>query len=275
MLKNHHSSNFQTRRRVDSHCSSVVIADFGSWELTLREAIFSLLILGVMVAIGFFIAGKIEQTVHVEQLKYRRAMQIDKDPSQFSLALETDVGDVFAEGHLKTVDPVSHELVAGKWMKVCTDYQKYQMHTRTVTYTTTDSKGRVSVKSRVETYWSWDTYDRKETSASQVEFLGEKLQLADLVFYGARWDEEVVNTGYHRRVVISMLPTEHSGTMFTTIRDKKISKETPFWIEQNLASAYEHCTSSFSVLVFWIVWSIVSICTVIGFFVIDNDWLED
>ena len=63
MLKNKHSSNFKARIRAEKIGSSVVIANFGSWELTLREAIFSLLIVGSMVGVGFLIAGKIEQSV--------------------------------------------------------------------------------------------------------------------------------------------------------------------------------------------------------------------
>lgn len=252
----------------------IVLLDCIDWELTLREAIFAFFIVGSMIALGFLIAGKIEQHVHNEQLKYRRAVQIDKDPNQFSWALRTDVGDAFIEGHLKTLDPVSHDLLEGKWMKLSAAHQKYQMHTRTVTYTTTDSKGRAHTKTRVETYWSWDTYETESFSASQAEFLGEKIYLDDLDICGAWRDEKVVKTGYHKRVVFSMLPTDYDGTMFTTIKNKRISKGTPFWVGRDIAEAYKCCIASYSVSIFWIVWIVVTIGAVVGFFVLDNDWLE-
>ena len=275
MLKNQQSSNFKARIRAEKIGSSVVIVNFGSWELTLREAIFSLLIVGAMVGVGFLIAGKIEQSVHAEQLKYRRAVQIDKDPSQFSWALRTDVGDAFIEGHLKTIDPVSHDLLEGKWMKLSASYQKYQMHTRTVTYTSTDSKGRARTKTRVETYWSWDTYETESFSASQAEFLGEKIYLDDIDICGAWRDEKVVKTGHHKRVVFYVLPTDYDGTMFTTIQNKRISKGTPFWVGRDIAEAYKCCIASYSVPIFWVVWIVVTIGAIVGFFVLDNDWLED
>lgn len=253
----------------------MTLLDFGDWTLTLREAIFAFLIVGTMVAFGFLIAGKIEQHVHNEQLKYRRAVQIDKDPSQFSWALRTDVGDAFIEGHLKTIDPVSHDLLEGKWMKLSVAHQKYQMHTRTVTYTTTDSNGRARTKTKTEAYWSWDTYETESFSASQAEFLGEKIYLDDLDICGASRDEKIVKTGHHKRVVFHMLPFEYDGTMFTTIQNKTISKGTPFWVGRDIETAYKCCIASYSVLMFWIIWILITCGAVVGFFVLDNDWLED
>lgn len=83
------------------------------------------------------------------------------------------------------------------------------------------------------------------------------------------------NTGHHKRVVFYVLPTDYSGTMFTTIQNKRISKGSPFWVGRNIAEAYKCCIASYSVSIFWIVWIVVTIGAVVGFFVLDNDWLED
>lgn len=252
----------------------MVIADFGSWKLTLREVIFAFLIIGIMSVIGFLIAGKIEQEVHNTQLKYRRAIQIDKNPTQFAWALDTDVGDAFIEGSLTVVDPVSHKLLDGKWMKLKARYQKYQQHTRTVTYTTTVN-GKPKTRTKIETYWSWDTYDTEDFSASQVEFLDKKLYLNDLKLYGVSWDEKIVKTHRHRRVVFSVLPTKYFGTLFTCIKDKKISNQSSFLVGMNIENAYKYYTSSNAVTIFWIFWIVFIGFVLYGFFVIDNTWLED
>ena len=50
----------------------VVLLDFGDWRLTLREAVFSAFIAGILTAVGFFISGAIERHVHERHVQADR-----------------------------------------------------------------------------------------------------------------------------------------------------------------------------------------------------------
>lgn len=119
----------QLRRAPSWHwqksSNSIVLLDFGTWELTLREALFALLLVGVLATIGFFVSSAIVRNVHSKQLVYRQAAQIENSSGEFKLALDTDVGYAFVEGDMDAVDTVQHEDLDGKWMSIVAKHQKY------------------------------------------------------------------------------------------------------------------------------------------------------
>ena len=112
----------------------IIVFDGGDWELTLRELVFSILILGVLFAIGFFASGVIEQHVNDNNLKYNQAVALHSD-DEFKHALSTDVGYVFANGTLVADKPVKNQHLDGEWLCVDVKHQKYQQHTRRVART--------------------------------------------------------------------------------------------------------------------------------------------
>lgn len=263
------------RKHKTTGSKPVVLLDFGDWELTLREAIFAFLIVGVMTAIGYFVALAIEQRVHAKQLEYRQAAQIENSEDEFKLALETDIGNAFVEADLKAVDKVKHEKLHGEWLAIDASYEKYTMHTRVVHYTVTDSKGRSHTRSRTETYWTWDRYDREQLKAKQVNFSGVIFPTAKFDLGWCSRHEDTVSIGWHKRIVFNTVPAKMHGTVFTKLADKTVSDCTPFWKDQDLKTAYEECISSYAVVIFWSIWIAVTIGLLIAFFVIENDWLED
>lgn len=253
---------------------SIVIFDACSWEITLRELIFSFLIVGVMAVVGYLISDAIKRSVHNNQLKYKQAIQIDNRPEQFAWAIDTDVGNAFANGPLKTIDPVKHEKLNGSWMKLVAKHQKYQMHTRVVTYTTTVN-GKPRTRTRTETYWSWDTFKREIKTATTVSFLGVDIPYRKFSFIDSSDKRFTVSTGHNRRIVFVCTPTEMSGTIFTTIANKQISDNTPFYVSWNIDRTYKHYTNSCSVMIFWICWIALIIGILSIYFVAENNWLED
>lgn len=184
-----------------------VLIDFGDFELTLREAIFGVAIAGVLYMLGFFCAGLIEKNVHDEQLKYRQAAQIQVQ-SEFAHAMKTDVGLAFVQGHFRTLDPVQYDNLPGKHLMIHACYQKYQMHTRIVHYTTGTGKN-LRHHTRTEHYWTWDTYKTDTKHAKQVEFCGSKFDQAAFAYGGIYGRGHTANIGYHHRIV-SPLCLRHS-----------------------------------------------------------------
>ena len=253
----------------------IVLIDFGTWELTLREAIFAFLIAGAMTVVGFFIASEIEHHVHTKQLMYRQAAQIDNNADEFKLALDTDVGHAFVEGDLEAIDRVKHESLRGEWLAIDASYEKYTMHTRVVHYTVTDSKGRSHTKSRTETYWTWDRYDRKQLKAKQVNFSGAMFPTSKFDLGGCSHKEATVSIGWHKRIVFYVVPAKMHGTVFTEVMHGTVLNATPFWKGQSLKAAYEDCTTSYAVKIFWSVWTAVIVGTMLLFFYGENHWLED
>ena len=261
------------RKRTASR-EPAVLLDFGSWQLTLREAVFSAFIVGILTVVGFLISGAIERYVHGRQLRYRQAVQIDKNPDEFKLALDTDVGYLFAEGVLETVDPVKHERLDGEWFSIEAAHQKYVRHTRTRSYTVRDSRGHTRVKSRVETYWSWDTYDVERSSAKTVRFLGVELPASK---FELGWYSEckIVSTGYNRRIKFAVVPKEMAGTMFAKAAGGTVDGQIEFWRGRNLKSAYEDSVSSCAKGLFWTAWITATAGILFAFFYAENRWLED
>ena len=261
------------RKRTTGFLPAVLL-DFGGWRLTLREAVFSAFIAGILAAVGFFISGAIERHVHEQQLRYRQAVQIDKNPAEFKWALDTDIGYLFAEGTLETVDPVRHERLDGEWFSIEAAHQKYTRHTRTRTYTVSDGKGHTRIKSRVETYWSWDTYDVERSSAKTVRFLGVELPASK---FGIGWRREykIVSTGHNRRIEFAVVPKEMVGTMFAKAVGGTVDGQVEFWRGRDLKSAYEDSISSCAKGLFWTAWIAAMAGILFAFFYAENRWLED
>lgn len=112
--------------------------DFGEFEITLREILASISIIAIMLLIGFVISGKISQNNIDANEKYNKAIKIDNDKDMFQYGMETNVGNAFVHGKLKTVDTVTFPEIGGEYMYVEKVEEHYNMHTQT--YTTTDGK---------------------------------------------------------------------------------------------------------------------------------------
>lgn len=247
-----------------------VLMDFGWWEITLREVLFSLFIIGLMTALGFWISSYVEKKAEDSVLKWRQAAQIT-DPDEFKHAMKTDVGHAFVEGDFKTLDPVTHPKLGGKHFSIFADWQEYTMHTRTVTVEDEDGK----THTEVETYWTWDTYKTERMHAKLVEFCGSKFSASafsyDMVGNGYR----TVDNGYNRRIEFAFKPTAFHATIATELHSGSVHGRPSLWQGRSISYVYEWATTTHACLVFWIIWVIVSIGVAVAFVRLDNWWLED
>lgn len=140
----------------------------GDIKVTKREAITSLVIIFILLFVGFFISNAIADKVADTNAAYYTAVKINDDPTQFEYGMRTNIGNALVHGDLKTVDPVSMSGLLNDYMYVEKVYEKYTMHTRTVTHT--DGKGHTYTT--VQTYYTWDYHGHDVTKASTVNFLG-------------------------------------------------------------------------------------------------------
>lgn len=242
----------------------------GYTEITKREIIFSIAIAAVLIFIGVFISEKIQTNIEDSNIKYEKAAQIN-DKDMFEYSMQTNLGNAFVYGDLEGVNPVSYEEITGNYIYISKTTEKYTMHTRT--YTTTDSKGHTTTHTQV--YWTWDQIDFEDRGVAEVIFMGNKFDVD--YFHG--WPSHGIDTIYQSsdvRNVYKGVDCKLKGTIFTKLYDSTISKDTKFYNNKTLKETYEKClTSSTKAMVgFWVCWGLLIVGVIIGFYCIDNRWLE-
>ena len=254
----------------------IVLFEDMDFEITLREVLFSLLILGIFSFLGFLVHSWIDKKVDDATLKYRQAVAIES-PDEFRHAMDTDVGHAFVRGKLEAVTPVTNKLVKGEYLRIEVRHQKYQMHTRVVTYTTYDSKGRPHVHHRTETYWSWDTVRTKTLLSQKVRFCGSEFPYHKFNYNCAHTKETTVGGGLFKneRDLVYTTKDGFTGTMFGDLRNGSF-KGTATLVGMDIEEYREsqtHCVWPY--VLFWVVWIVLVVGSIVMFYIIDNKWLED
>jgi hypothetical protein len=265
--------NFRNRYKKNNEKEPIILFDGYDWKITLREVLFSIFLFGILMLFGTLISWRIKSYTHNKNLIYRQAAQIKNNPDEFKWALETDIGNAFVEGELKAINHVTHPKLGINVTSYSAAYQHYNKHTRLVTRTRTDSKGKSHKYTTTETYWSWDTYKRENDNVKKVEFSGvefdyNKFDLDN--FYKSK----KVNNGYRDRILFGYIPTKINGSFFCEIKNKNINKKITLR-NVSLEKLYEHYTTSYFNMIFWVCWVIVSIILMFVFYICENYWLEN
>ena len=238
------------------------------FEITKREVLASISIVAILLLIGVLISGKIEEYQTDKNAVYNKAIKIDSK-DLFEYGMRTNIGNAFVYGDLVAVDPVTYPEIGGSYMYVKKIKEEYTIHTRTVT--TRDSKGRTHT--RTETYWTWDEVSREHIQCNEVSFCGvifdsEKIEMPDTNYITTIKESSHVRYKYYGTEI------SHTGTIFTTLKDKTISDNTPFYENKNIEETVETLESDIGLWIFWPFWIVLTIGCVIGFYCIDNEWLE-
>lgn len=254
--------------------SPIVLFEGDGWDLTLRELIFSILILGVLFFIGFMISSWMEGKVNDSNLRYNQAVALQSN-DEFRHAMDTDVGYVFANGTLVADKPVRNEHLDGEWLWVAVEHQKYQMHTRRVAYTVTDSKGRSHTRYRTETYWSWDTVGRSSSHSPTVTYCGVQFPYGKFNYNSIPEDTTRHSTGWHKRDVVHVMPKTFNATVFAEAKGGDLAGEGIFLSRLSMEEYRKDLTDSFALPIFWMCWSIFMVLALVLFYIVENDWLED
>ena len=238
------------------------------FEITKREVLASISIVAVLLLIGVLISGKIEEYQTDKNAVYNKAIKIDSK-DLFEYGMRTNIGNAFVYGDLVAVDPVTYPEIGGSYMYVKKIKEEYTIHTRTVT--TRDSKGRTHT--HTETYWTWDEVSREHIQCNEVSFCGvifdsEKIEMPDTNYITTIKESSHVRYKYYGTEI------SHAGTIFTTLKDKTISDNTAFYENKNIEETVETLESDIGLWIFWPFWIVLTIGCAIGFYYIDNEWLE-
>ena len=240
-------------------------------EIKKREVIASVVIISFMLILGFTINEKIQLNLLESYQIYDTAAQIDSK-ELFEYGMKTNVGYAFVFRELKTLDPVSYSEVSGEYSYIEKEEQEYREHSRTVTKTYTDSEGRTQTKVEIEYYWTWDTMRTESKSATKISFLDVEFAYEKIPFPSSH-QIEIIDTGYHKRNVYYATDTSFQGTLFTSLKENTIN-DTKFYQNRTIVETIEHLETGSEIVAFWILWIFLTIGLVIGFYYLENRWLD-
>lgn len=256
-------------------------------KVTKREIIASVFIVSLLLTLGMFISGKIQNSVDTKNEALTLAVQIST-PGEFSRAMRTNLGRTLSYGTLEGVDLVSVPELNGSYLYIKKVREKYTMHTET--YTVTDSNGNTQVRTR--TYWSWDHAGFEDAASSRLTFLGQTFAtdkfelnnthtlslddelLADECPYRRRGN--YLYRGSDIRYYYQVVPTAFAGTVDAVLQDGAISGHASVSPNMTPEEVVERAMkwANVPIIIFWTVWLGATIGAVVLFVYFDNRWLE-
>lgn len=242
-------------------------------EITKREIIVSIAIISVMLVVGFFISGNITDYQNDKNAEYQKAVKIE-DPEMFQYGMDTNIGNAFIYGDLAAVDPVSFDEIGGEYLYVEKVEEHYNRHTRTVTKTKRDSKGKTHTYTETEVYYSWDYYDSwikhsKKVKFCDVPFDYEKIDIPSSEYINTIEESADVRFAYYG------IPAKHVGTIYTQLLDNTISDNTIFYKDCTIEEVLDIYITNGDNISFWIIWIILIGICIYGFYYMENKWLDD
>ena len=244
----------------------------GDFEITVREIIASVSIIAIMLLFGVLIHGKISENQMDKNEIYNKAVKIESK-DLFQYGMDTNVGNAFVYGELKAVDTVTYPEIGGEYMYVEKIKERYTMHTRQVAHTRTVN-GKTTTYYTTETYWTWDRVGSEDKKCKELSF-------CDVVFDSSKIDipyEEYIDTikeSSHVRYKYYGTGTKFAGTIFAALRDNTIPKGTSFYNNMTIEETHKYLETGIGwLIVFWFFWIILIVGCVIGFYDLDNKWLE-
>ena len=241
-------------------------------EITKREVLVSIIIIAIMLLIGIVIHGSINDELMLEYQKYNTALQIENDSDLFAYGMKTNIGNAFVYGDLKAVDTVTYSEIEGEYLYVERVKEKYTKHTRTVTKTKTVN-GKTQTYTETEEYWTWDRVGSESKKCKEISFCGVVFDSSKIDLPSAEYIDTVKETS-HIRYKYYGTDTEFTGTIFTKLKDNTISDNTNFYNNNTIEETMKIFKSNWQLILFWIVWILFTSGLVMGFYYVDNRWLE-
>ena len=248
--------------------SDKVVIDCYEFEITIREIITSVAMAAFLLIAGFSISEAITNHVEDKKRMYNQAMQIDT-VELFKYGMATNVGNAFCYGTLKAVDTVGFEDIEGDYLYIRKELEEYTRHEREVSHK--DSEGNTYYTT--EEYWTWDVVSADSEHSERITFLDVEFDYSKIQRPYAHYIDTEYISDEERYVYYGVTP-EHTGTIFTELKDDTILDETPFWENSSIQEVLEAKIKDYSIVIFWIVWVIFMAAAIFGFYYLDNTWLE-
>lgn len=241
-------------------------------EITKREILFSVIIFSIMLGIGLWLSNPILFPAKEKQLEIISAVQVDNDVNKFDYIGRTDVGDFLANGRILAIKPVSIPDIPGMYMVIEKEKERYTMHTRTVT--TSDGKGHTHT--RVETYWSWDHVSTDTFHCDSLEFLQKRFAYNAIKYKKHLTYYKTIKESSTIRYIYRTYPIFAEGCLQGDVSNKSYNNLifTDGYTITDVIKAAENRITLYTFL-YWFIWTLITAGLIIGFYYLENNWLED
>lgn len=241
-------------------------------EITKREIIASITIIAVWICIGFAITGKMDTWQQDKNAEYDKAAKIE-DQKIFEHGMDTNLGNAFVYGELEAKTPVSFPEIDGEYSSIKKIKERYTRHTRTVTKTRTKLDGKTETYTEIEVYWTWDEVDRERKKTEILKFLGNEFK-SDLIRLPSEEYIDTAKESHDVRYVFYGTPKKMKGTLYTTLKNGSIKEDSKFYDGISIDRTVDVLETEIYKPIFWVIWIIMMIGLVCGFYYLDNRWLN-
>ena len=249
-------------------------------KITIREILFSFIIISLLFGLGVIISRSILPRLTETALNTISAVKVEEGMvDRFDYIRRTEVGDFLAADTLKALDPVSISDIPGRWLEIKKVKERYTKHVHH--HTSSDGKGHTRHWTTVS--YSWDPVNSWKWKSDSLLFMGQRFGIRDIKF---GYSLKIEKTIYERnknfpsvgdiRYVYLTWPEKTNGLMIGVAKDKWYSKLV-FKKEQTIKKEIEKAEKRIMnvPIIFWILWWVMIVSGVIGFYWFENTWLED
>lgn len=237
-------------------------------EITKRELVASISIVAIFLIIGILISGKLNEAVMDANEKYYKALKVDTK-EMFQYGMDTSIGNAFVHGDFEAVDTVSYPEIDGEYLYIKKVKEKYTRHTRTVV---TTINGKTST--RTETYWTWDIVGTESEQSKEVSLLGIDFNTSQFDIPHGDYITTIKESS-HIRYKYYGYPAKSNVTIFTSLKDGNIGQSNiPIYKDLNIEQTIQRLEQNFGMAIFWMAWLGLTALVVLGFYYLENDWLN-
>ena len=147
--------------------------------------------------------------------------------------------------------------------------EKYTRHTRTVV---TTINGRTST--RTETYWTWDIVGTESEQSKEVSLLGIDFNTSQFDIPHGDYITTIKESS-HIRYKYYGYPAKSNVTIFTSLKDGNIEQSNiPIYKDLNIEQTIQRLEQNFGMAIFWMAWLGLTALVVLGFYYLENNWLN-
>lgn len=234
------------------------------FKITKREVLVSVIIVSIMLLIGIVIYENINNRLMLEYQKYNTALHIENNSDLFVYDMKTNVGNAFVYGDLKAIDTVTYPEIGGEYSYIKKVKERYTQHTGTRV---------VNGKRQTYTYWTWDKIDSWSKHSKKISFLDIKFNYGAIDFPSPNYittqkESSVIRYQYYGTDI------KYTGTLYAILNNNTINK-TSFRANSNIEETIDSLESGWQLVLFWVLWILLTGGCVFTFYYFDNKWLED